>query len=98
MSKDVIRINFSSMDNGADSIDAASNRLDGLLTELQQYTNRATSMWDGDSREAYLRLQREWDRAQAELISNLRRIGNAVRSSRSRFHALEARNTTAMGG
>lgn len=98
MSTDIIRVNFTSMEAAADSIDQSANRIQAQLEALQQYTNRATGAWDGSARDAYHRLQQDWDRTQGELIRNLRRIANALRESRTRFHSLEARNTSIMGG
>ena len=98
MSSDLIRINFASMDAAADSIDQAANRIQDQLTALQQYTNRATAAWEGSARDSYHRLQQDWDRTQEELNQNLRRVANAVRTSRGRFHTMESRNTSIMGG
>jgi 6 kDa early secretory antigenic target len=97
MSNGVIRVNFSSMDAAAGSIDQAAARMQAQLAELQGYTNRATAAWEGSARDAYSRLQADWDRTQDELTANLRRIATALRSSRERFHTLESRSTSLMG-
>ena len=93
----IIRVDFSSMDGAASSIDQAANRMQGQLEALQQYTNRATSAWEGSARDGYARLQQDWNRTQDELIQNLRRVANAMRTARGRFHTLETRNTSMMG-
>ena len=69
----IIRVDFSSMDGAASSIDQAANRMQGQLEALQQYTNRATSAWEGSARDSYARLQQDWNRTHDELIQNLRR-------------------------
>ena len=98
MATDRIRVNFGSMDAAADSIDQAASRMQAQLDALRQYTNRATAAWTGSARDSYHRLQQDWNTTQDELLDNLRRVATAVRTSRSRFHTLEARNTSVMGG
>ncbi len=97
MSNGIIRVDFSSMDNAASSIDQTAARMAAQLEALQQYTNRATSAWEGSARDSYHRLQADWNRTQDELTANLRRVAAAMRTSRSRFHGLESRNTSMMG-
>lgn len=97
MSNGIIRVDFSSMDNAAASIDQAAARMTAQLEALQQYTNRATSAWEGSARDSYSRLQLDWNRTQDELTANLRRVATAMRTSRSRFQTLESRNTSMMG-
>jgi 6 kDa early secretory antigenic target len=98
VNQDTIKVNLRSLDDAADSIERAATRIENLLDDLRAHTNAATAAWEGTARDAYQRLQQDWNDTQGELTANLRRIADAVRSTRGRFGDLENRNTSIMGG
>src|SRR5512138_2380553 len=98
MSGDLIRVNFTSVAAAADSIERIQQSIDGQLSQLKTYCNQATSQWTGTTRDAYTRLQADWDTTAAELNRNLKDIANGVRTSHANFHAAETKSTQTWTG
>jgi WXG100 family type VII secretion target len=94
----MIRVNFTSVAAAADSIERIQKTIDGQLDQLRSYCNSATSQWTGNARDAYTRLQADWDNTAAELNTNLREIANGVRTSHGNFSQAETRNTQTWAG
>jgi WXG100 family type VII secretion target len=90
---DLIRVNFTSVAAAADSIERIQRAIDGQLTQLRTYCNNATSQWTGGTRDAYTRLQGDWDTSAAELNRNLKDIATGVRTSHANFSSAESKNT-----
>lgn len=93
MSGELIRVNFVSVAAAADSIERIQRAIDGQLSQLKTYCNNAASGWVGGTRDAYVRLQSDWDESAAELNRNLKDIATGVRTSHANFSSAETKNT-----
>lgn len=80
-----IKYSFGAIQEAADDIKSTSARINSLLEELKRQLEPMVSTWEGDSAEAYIAAQQQWDTAAAELNSILGTIGTAVSEGNDRM-------------
>ncbi|MCQ4043678.1 WXG100 family type VII secretion target [Streptantibioticus rubrisoli] len=73
----------------ASKVCQAADAIKNELEDLQGRVNKLVASWDGESKEAYARVQRDWDRKAQDLHEHLRRIGTEVGKAPGSYHATD---------
>jgi ESAT-6 family protein len=93
-----IAVDFGQLQQAADDLQAAAQKIEGELNDLESKIQRLVSTWEGDAQEAYHAAQKEWDEEAARMQATAAKMGMAVNAANESFQAGEKKNAGRFGG
>jgi 6 kDa early secretory antigenic target len=93
MNDGVLLVNFGSLQNAGGHINAAVNKLEADLADLDAAAQPLLTTWSGEAQAAYHQRQKIWTDAARDLKTILHSIKNAVEESAVNYQATEKRAT-----
>jgi WXG100 family type VII secretion target len=93
----VIEVRFGSLDRGSQGIARTFKDLQALYGQLQDHVNPVLNTWDGSSRDAYKKVQDQWNKLNDEMNQALQSIGTGVDTANKNFRRAEQIAASAWG-
>lgn len=91
-SDDNLVVNFHSLSQASQDINAALGKLRGSLDTLESDAAKLVATWKGDAQDAYNARQRQWRAAANDLAQMLSDIRGALDESASHYQSTEKKN------
>ena len=89
---DLLRVDFAALQHASGSIQAAVNKIESQLADLDSAARPLVETWQGDARASYEARQAKWTQAANDLTAILKEIKAAVDHSAADYQSTESRN------
>ncbi|RKT85118.1 early secretory antigenic target ESAT-6 [Saccharopolyspora antimicrobica] len=93
-----INVNFAELQQASDDLQAAAQKIQGELDDLESKIQKLIATWEGEAQESYHTAQREWDAEAAKMQETAAKMGMAVGAANEAFQAGEKKNAGRFGG
>ncbi|MBB5154799.1 WXG100 family type VII secretion target [Saccharopolyspora phatthalungensis] len=93
-----IAVNFAELQQASDDLQAAAQKIQGELDDLEGKIQKLVSTWEGEAVAAYQEAQKTWDQEAARMQETAAKMGMAVGAANESFQAGEKKNAGRFGG
>ncbi|MDA3625063.1 WXG100 family type VII secretion target [Saccharopolyspora oryzae] len=93
-----INVNFAELQQASDDLQAAAQKIQGELDDLESKIQKLISTWEGEAQQSYHAAQQEWDKEAANMQETAAKMGMAVGAANEAFQAGEKKNAGRFGG
>ncbi|PKW12857.1 WXG100 family type VII secretion target [Saccharopolyspora spinosa] len=93
-----IAVNFAELQQASDDLQAAAQKIQGELDDLEGKIQKLVATWEGEAVGAYQEAQKTWDEEAARMQETAAKMGMAVGAANESFQAGEKKNAGRFGG
>jgi early secretory antigenic target protein ESAT-6 len=93
-----LKVRYETLHNASDKCDSTSKQLTEQTQQLQSNLNPLVTTWEGQAREQYFLLQKQWDQAHEELNMVLADISKTLRTIAEGYQNMERSQAGRFGG
>ncbi len=90
-----IKVDFGSVEAGAQQITATATQIDQLLDDLHSQIQNLEQIWEGSAGSGFQSTKHTWEQSAHDLQQVLASIGAAVNSAHEAYLQTEAQNSAA---